>query len=215
MFSFKHTRQSIELIDRFLNTVDQGGILFREGVRNYLQGEKSRFQESLVTLSSLETEADQLKRQIESILYTQSLMPQLRGDILKLLESLDTILDNAKSNLYQFDVELPFIPAEIHSDLIKLTELSTAAIASAILAATGYFRNPESVKEILQKVYLYEQEADKLADAIKRKVFQTMPNLKLSEKFHLRYFTLHIENISDLAQNVADLLAIMLIKRTI
>lgn len=215
MFSIKQTRKSIELIDRFLNTVDQGGIIFREGVRNYLQGNKAHFQDNLLTLSSLETDADQLKRQIENILYTQSLMPQLRGDILKLLESLDTIIDNAKSNLFQFDVETPFIPPEIHADLIRLTEMSTAAVVSVILASTGYFRNPESVKENLHKVYLYEQDADKLADAIKRKVFQEMPNLKLSEKFHLRYFTLHIENISDVAQNVADLLAIMLIKRTI
>jgi uncharacterized protein Yka (UPF0111/DUF47 family) len=42
-----------------------------------------------------------------------------------------------------------------------------------------------------------------------------MPDLKLSEKFHLRYFTLHIENISDIAEKVADLLSIMAIKRII
>lgn len=215
MFSLKHTRTLIELIDRFLNTVDQGGIIFREGVRNYLQGNKESFHDNLMTLSSLETDADILKRKIENILYTQSLMPQLRGDILKLLESLDTIIDNAKSNLFQFDVETPFIPSEIHADLIKLTELSTAAVESVIPASRAWFRSPENVKESLHRVYLYEKEADKLADSIKRKVFQEMPNLKLSEKFHLRYFTLHIENISDVAQNVADLLAIMHIKRTI
>lgn len=42
-----------------------------------------------------------------------------------------------------------------------------------------------------------------------------MPDLKLSEKFHLRYFTLHIENISDTAEKVADLLSIMAIKRMV
>jgi uncharacterized protein len=215
MFSFKHTRKSIELIDRFLNTVDQGGIIFKEGVKNYLHGNKDSFHDNLVTLSTLETDADILKRKIENILYTQSLMPQLRGDVLKLLESLDTILDNAKSNLFQFDVETPLIPSEIHTELIKLTELSGSAIESVIPAAKAYFRQPESVKESLHRVYLYEKEADKLADAIKRKVFQEMPNLRLSEKFHLRYFTLHIENLSDCAQNVADLLAIMDIKRTL
>jgi len=215
MFAFKQSRKSIELIERFLNTVDQGGLIFKEGVKNYLQGNKDSFLDNLKTLSTLETDADIIKRKLENILYTQSLMPQLRGDILKLLESLDTILDNAKSNLYQFDVEMPYIPAEIHADLIKLTELSGSAIESVIPAAKAYFRNPETVKESLHRVYLFEKEADKLADAIKRKVFHEMNNLKLSEKFHLRYFTLHIENLSDHAQKAADLLSIMAIKRTI
>lgn len=215
MFSFKHANKSIELIERFLNTVDQGMLIFKEGVKNYLHGNKESFLDNLKTLSTLETDADIIKRKIENILYTQSLMPQLRGDILKLLESLDNILDLAKSNLFQFDVEVPYIPAEIHPDLVKLTELSGAAVESVIPASKAYFRDPASVKETLHRVYLFEKEADKLADAIKRKVFQEMPNLKLSEKFHLRYFTLHIENLSDAAQNVADLLSIMAIKRNI
>jgi hypothetical protein len=142
-------------------------------------------------------------------------MPQLRGDILKLLEELDNIIDLAKTSLFQFDVENPFIPAELNQDLVKLTELSTAAIESVIPAARAYFRDPDSVKEKLHRVYLYEKEADKLADAIKRKVFHDMPNLKLSEKFHLRYFTLHIETLSDAAEKTADVLSIMAIKRTI
>jgi len=56
---------------------------------------------------------------------------------------------------------------------------------------------------------------DKIAMSLKRKVFQEMTNLKLSEKFHLRYFTLHIESLSDSAEKVADLLSIMAIKRTL
>ncbi|HPK05678.1 MAG TPA: DUF47 family protein [Bacteroidales bacterium] len=215
MFSFKHSNKSIELIERFLNIVDQGSVIFKEGVSNYLQNNNESFLDNVKTLSGLETEADIIKREIESILYTQSLMPQLRGDILKLLESLDNILDLAKSNLYQFDVEIPFIPVEIHQDLVKLTELSCSAIESVIPAAKAYFRKPDSIKESLHRVYLFEKEADKLADSIKRRVFHEMLNLKLSEKFHLRYFTLHIETLSDAAQEVADLLSIMAIIRTI
>ncbi len=214
MFSIKHANQSIELIDNFLNTIDQGVLIFKEGVKNYLAGNRESFNDNLRTLSTLETEADIIKRKLENILYTQSLMPQLRGDIMRLLEILDNIIDLAKTNLFQFDVEVPFIPGEIHQDLIKLTEMSGAAVDSILPATRAYFRDPESVKEKLHRVYLFEKEADKLADAIKRRVFQDMPNLKLSEKFHLRYFTLHIETISDAAEQAADMLTIMAIKRT-
>ncbi len=215
MFLFKHANQSIELIDKFLNTIDQGGLIFKEGVYNYLYNNGDKFADNLRTLTQLETEADILKRKLETILYTQSLMPQLRGDILRLFEELDAIINLAKTNLFQFDVEVPFIPAELNADFVKLTELSASAIESVIPASRTWFKNPETVKEQLHRVYLYEKETDKLADSIKRRVFHDMPQIKLSEKFHLRYFTLHIETLSDAAQKVADTLSIMAIKRTV
>lgn len=215
MLLFKRTSQSIELLDLFMNTIDQGMLIFKEGLKNFLFNNCNNFLGNLRTLSNLETEADITKRKIEQLLYTQSLMPQLRGDILRLLEDLDDIIDLAKTNLCQFDVEIPFIPAELNQDLIKLSELSCSAVESVIPAARAYFRDPESVKEMIHRVYLFEKEADKLADAIKRRVFHEMPSLKLSEKFHLRYFTLHIETLSDAAERAADLLAIMAVKRTI
>lgn len=215
MVFFKHANQSIELIDEFLNTIDQGALIFKEGVKNYLFGNRESFLDNLKTLSNLETEADITRRKIENILYTQSLMPQLRGDIMRLLEELDNIIDMAKKSLFQFDVEVPNIPPALNQDLIKLTELSCSAIESVVPAARAYFRSPENVKERIHRVYLFEREADKLADAIKRKVFQELPIARLSEKFHLRYFTLHIETLSDAAQRAADLLSIMAIKRSI
>ena len=71
------------------------------------------------------------------------------------------------------------------------------------------------MNEKIHRVYFYEKETDVLADVIRRKIFREMPDLHLSEKFHLRYFTLHIENISDTAEKVADLLSIMAIKRIV
>jgi uncharacterized protein len=215
MILFKHANESIELIDEFLNTIDQGALIFKEGVKNYLLGNRESFLDNLKTISSLETEADITRRKIENILYTQSLMPQLRGDIMRLLEELDNIIDMAKKSLFQFDVEVPNIPTALNQDMIKLTELSCSAVESVVPAARAYFRSPEMIKERIHRVYLFEREADKLADAIKRKVFQELPIARLSEKFHLRYFTLHIETLSDAAQRAADLLSIMAIKRNI
>jgi predicted phosphate transport protein (TIGR00153 family) len=215
MTLFKNANQSIELIDDFLNIIDQGALIFKEGVKNYLFGNRESFLDNLKTISNLETEADITRRKIENILYTQSLMPQLRGDILRLLEELDNIIDMAKKSLFQFDVEVPSIPSVLNQDFIKLTELSCLAIESVVPAARAYFRSPENVKERIHRVYLFEREANKLADAIKRKVFQELPIARLSEKFHLRYITLHIETLSVAAQKTADLLSIMAIKRSI
>jgi predicted phosphate transport protein (TIGR00153 family) len=215
MAFFKNATSVINTIESFFNKVDEGVLVFKEGVSNYLHGNQEAFNNNIANMAKLEADADDLRRDIENKLYTHSLMPEVRGDILRLLEEMDNIIDTAKKNLFQFDVEVPNIPAELNQDLILLTDICVSSVLTVIPAARAYFRTPESVKDQIHRVYFYEKEADKLADAIKRKVFRQMTGLRLSEKFHLRYFALHIETVSDTAEKVADLLSIMAIKRTI
>jgi predicted phosphate transport protein (TIGR00153 family) len=212
---FKKANHSIELIDNFLNAVDQSVLLFKEGVKYYLYNDIEHFNANLESLAKLESDADVLRREIENTLYTQSLMPQLRSDILRLLEDFDKLIDLSKKNLFQFDVESPKIPVVLNQDFVRLTQVSVSAAESVIPAARRYFRDPLGVKEQLHRVYFYEKETDLLADSLRRKIFKDMTDLKLSEKFHLRYFSLHIEIISDQAEALADLLSIMAIKRTV
>jgi len=214
MAIFSKSNKVIELLEKFIDSIDQGSIVFKKGVDNYLYGNIQAFENNILTLSKLESDADLLGKDIENRLYKHSLMPQLRGDMLRLLEELDDIIDIMKTNLYQFEVEVPNIPGELNQDLSKLTEMSVASVEALVPAARAFFRSPETVKDQLHRVYFYETEADKLAASIKRKVFREMTDLKLSEKFHLRYFTLHIEQVSDASKKAADLLSVMAIKRT-
>ncbi|HNS31023.1 MAG TPA: DUF47 family protein, partial [Tenuifilaceae bacterium] len=209
------SKKVIKLLEDFFDTVDQGVLVFKNGVNNYLYGNKENFHDNLMNLVRLENDADLIKKEVENLLYTRSLVPQFRGDLLKLLDDMDTILDTVKENLSQFDVEMPSIPVELNQDFNKLTELSVSAVESLLPTVRAFFRTPDTVRDQLHRVYFFEKETDKMALAIKKKVFHEMTNLNLSEKFHLRYFTLHIENVSDVAQKVADLLSIMAIKRTI
>lgn len=213
MFSFKKTNRAIDNIDKFFDTIDKALLVFKSGVKDYLYSNKEEFNANLETISQLESDASILRREIEANLYTQSVLMRFRGDIMRLLESMDHIVDIMYDSLFQFEIELPFIPSELNTAFMKLTELSTLSVESAIPAAKAYFKNPDTITEKIHRVYFYEKETNKQAQAIKRKVFHDMNQLKLSEKFHLRYFALHIENISDAAETVADQLSVMSIKR--
>ena len=81
---FSKANKTIELIDSFFNCVDQTLLLFKEGVKNYLYKNTENFNNNLQSIASLELESDLIRRNIENTLYTQSLMPQLRSDILRL-----------------------------------------------------------------------------------------------------------------------------------
>lgn len=210
---FKSTKQLEIEIDEFLDAVGQGAIVFKFGVNNYLQKDQANFFEQLKLIATLESKADNLRRTIENKLYTHTLIPEHRGDVLGLLESTDNVIDQMKETLNQFDIETPDIPTELNKDFLDLTEMSVLATDSLVQAIRAFFKDVNAVKNHLHKVYFYEKEADRIGDNLKRHAFRL--DLHLSNKNHLRYFALHIQQVSDNAEAVADRLAICAIKRTI
>lgn len=214
MFGRKKSIKLIEDIDRYFDIMDQCLLVYKEGVRNYLYSNPEGFNDNLKKMSVLESEGDVLRREIENALYTQTALVRSRGDIMRLFEKTRSITDLLNDSLFQFEIETPFIPSELNPEFMKLTEFSTLAVESVVPAAKAYFKAPETVQDKINRAYFYEKEAVKYSQTIKRTVFHNMPSLKLSEKFHLRYFALHIENLSKAAENVADQLAVMAIRRT-
>lgn len=215
MFGRKKVNKLIEDIDRYFDLMDQSVVVFKEGVRNYLYSHTDAFNENLMRMSAIDSEAGVLRREIENALYTQTALVRSRGDIMRLFEKTRNITDILNDSLFQFEIETPFIPSELNPEFMKLTEFSTLAVEAVVPAAKAYFKAPETVPDKISRAYFYEKEAVKYSQTIKRTVFHNMPSLKLSEKFHLRYFALHIENLAKGAENVADQLAVMAIRRTL
>jgi predicted phosphate transport protein (TIGR00153 family) len=210
---FKTTKDLESQIDEFLDSVSRAALVFNQGVKNYLENDKDSFAGRISLIMELENKADDLRRAIENRLYTQTLIPEHRGDVLGLLENTDDVIDTMKETLDQFDIECPFIPNDLNKNFLELTQVSVEASESLVRATRAFFRDINAVKDHLHKVYFYEKEADRIGNDLKRKIFQM--ELDLSKKSHLRYFASHIQNVSDRAEKVADRLAIYTIKRTI
>ncbi|MCP4292264.1 MAG: DUF47 family protein [bacterium] len=210
---FRASKAIENQIDEFLDVVAEGALVYREGVKAYLEGDTEEFEARIVAIDKLESRADKLSKEVESDLYSHSLIPEHRGDVLGLLENTDNIIDTAKTSLYQFSVEQPNIPDEFDSQYLKLAEACFQAVEAVIVSARAFFRDAAAVKDNLYKVHHYEKEADQISDALKRSIFAG--DLDLAHKIHLRYFALNVEKVSDKAESVADRLAIYAIKRNI
>ena len=206
------TKNLIIRIDEFFDNVELGILVFREGIKSYIVRNQEDFTRHLQKVDVLESNADKLQRAIENEMITNSILPQQREEVTRLIDELDEIIDSAKSSLNDFNIELPEIPASINERVLSLVEASANAAEELIPAARAYFRSPYTVREKLLKVYYFETETDKISKGIKKYIFQEMPELDLAHKAHLRYILHHIENISDIAQKAADLLAAMAIK---
>lgn len=211
---FRRTRALEAQIDELLDAISEGTLVFQQGIADFLQKDVERFEQRLKAIAVFESKADALRREIETRLYRESLIPDHRGDVLGLLENIDNVIDEAKKTLHQFAVERPEVPADLTGDFLELAKAGVDAAQHLVSAVRAFFRDITAVPDHIHKVYFYEKEADRLADRLKRKIF-TRDDLDLAHKIHLRYFCLHVETLSDRAEDVADRLAIYTIKRTI
>jgi predicted phosphate transport protein (TIGR00153 family) len=211
---FRRTRDLEGQIDEFLDNLSESAVMFRLGVRTYLKdGANSEFKQKLKAVNKLESDADELRRTIEKELYTHTLIPDARGDVLGLIETLDTLLNLLEGALWAIAIEKPEIPEEFGPGFRKLTNMVVQAADALVLAARSFFRSPHTVGDYNHKVLVYEKEADKISTQLKQDIFDS--DLNLSRKIHLRNFVEQIDNVADWAEDVADRLAIYAIKRTV
>jgi predicted phosphate transport protein (TIGR00153 family) len=194
---FEGTRELTAKIDSFLDAISEGAIVFQKGIANYMSGDTERFEQSYSAIEALENRADELRRSIESQLYRYSLIPESRGDVLDLLETMDDVINTAKNTMSLFMVERPQMVPELEEDWISLSQAAARTAEAVVLAARAFFRDPRSVNDHLHKVYFFETD------------------LELARKIHLRYFALNVDRVSDAAEDVADRLSIYAIKRII
>jgi uncharacterized protein len=211
---FRTTRVIESQIEEFLDAINEGALVFRDAVASYLEGRTADFCAKLATIEGLETRADRLSRDVEASLYSHSLIPDHRGDVLALLEHSDDIIDRAKTCLQRFDVERPDVPENWRADYLRLAETVFLCVEAVILAMRRFFRDPAAVSDYLYKVHHYEGEADRIGLDLRRGVFAD-PSLDLARRQHLRYFAGGIDRVADMAEGVADRLAIYSIKRRI
>ncbi len=211
---FGRTKALENQIDTFLDKLSETGLSFRRAVQIYLaEGATPEFEEKLRHVNTLESEADNLRRGIETQLYAQTLIPESRGDVLGLLENLDSVLNLFEGALWAFSIETPDIPEEFRADFGVLADQVVNTVEVLVLASRAFFRNIEAVGDHMHKVMFYEKEADKVSTKLKRSIFGS--DLELARKAQLRNFAEHIDNVADRAEDVADRLAIYTIKRTV
>jgi predicted phosphate transport protein (TIGR00153 family) len=210
---FRKTKELEEEIDHYLDLVIKGGLYFKQGVKFYLENDRDDFEDRLAELDKIESEADMLRRTIENKLYTQTLIPEARGDVLGLLESTDRVLNLAQETLHHFSIESPEFLQELNHLYTGLTEASVTAIENLVAAIRAYFNDISHVRDYINKVLFYEKESDKLGKKIKKEIFSQ--DIHLSRKIHLRYFIDRLEKIADSAEDTCDRLAIAAIKRSV
>jgi len=207
----KKTVKLEQQIDEYLDYVVKGGLIFKLGVKCYLENQEKEFEGYINELRAIEEKADDLRRNIEIKLYTRTLIPESRGDVLGLLESCDRVLNTTTDTLLQFSVEIPQILPSQKQNFLDLADMATLCSEYTVSGIRAYFKNMDAVRDYVTKVQFYKKETNKIAENLKRTVFRT--DIQQSHKIHIRYFAYHIEMIAEESEDVCDRLSIAAIKR--
>jgi len=220
MFGFKteslfgQTKKLEREIDQFVDILSEVGLVFKSIVSLYLNnGNTDKFDEMVKQVSGMESKADKITKEVERALYEDTLIPDARSDVLRLLEHMDELIGMYQGNCYHFSIQKPDFPKDFHEDLINLSETVVNCVESLCLTVRSFFRDIKSVRDNAHKVTFYEKESDIQFSSLARRIFNS--DLPLDQKMHLRYFVEKIDRICDHAEDIADEIQIYTIKRSV
>lgn len=211
---FARTKSLENKIDLFHDKIIDAAMTFKKAIRVFLNEKRSEnYRKLSKQIKTIEHDADALRRDIENKLYIQNLIPDLRADVLHLVENLDKIINKFDEVTYKFYIEQPDIPAEYHSRVIELCEQVSDCAENMAIASRAFFRDFSTVRDYSQKVYFIEHESDLTSGRMLEAIFDS--ELPLANKLQLDSLITEVADIADIAKDCVDELLIFTIKRDI
>ncbi len=169
------------------------------------------FEQLVAETSAAESEADCKRRAIEMAMYGRALIPESRGDVLGMLESIDLVPNQAEDALQHIWLLGLTMPEQYVEEARKLVAVNCEAFALLCDAARAMFEDIAKVADLADKVAAKEAESDRIERALIKAIFDAPGDT--ADKILIRETVQEISAISDRAENAADRLRIIAVKR--
>ncbi len=213
---FRRTCELEEKINLFLLNLVEAGILYMQALEIFTHEQISEsFIQIRDRVSELEAQNDSYRREVENDLYAHMILPDMRSDILKILEGCDKIINKYQSNLLIVSIESPDLPEDLKEDILKMAHADLECVDGLISGVKAFFAGADKdVAIAVERTRNFEHVVDIQAFNLKKRIYEKQ-DLSLALKLQLKEFIYHIEKISDVAEDVADILKIMVVKHLI
>lgn len=214
VFFWRKTKKIEAMLAAYFDRCDECISRFEGALGLYFdQGHSEAFESSVHECHAAESQADDIRREIEHTLYGKALLPESRGDLLGLLESFDRMPNVCSGILFGMLCERTQVPQELRSDIARLAALNMEAYRLVRRCVDSLWSSPQETLNNSKAVDAKESESDRLERALITAIFQRDGDT--GSKILLRDLVLHIGDISDRAEDSADRIAIVAIKRQI
>jgi len=188
--------------------------VFKQSFEQYsLNNDCDILSDNACKLHKAESRADDIRRDIEVLMYSKSLFPESRGDILGLLETMDRMPNQAQTAVRMMLNQRVQVSPVFWPRVLEMVTVSHRCVHIVLDATAKLFKDYVNVAAMVGKIDELESETDHIeADLIRRIFASDMDGI---DKLLFRDMVQHIESVSDRAQNVADRLRIIVAKRSV
>lgn len=193
--------------------------VFQRAIECIIEDRCEDFEHFRKDIDKLESEADAIKRRIRGHIPKGTLLAVDKFQLFRYLREQDKVLDAVEEGLDWLSFRASAgIPQALEKDFMILVAAVMDPIeelSKMVFEARKYFSNFSDtqrivVKDIIRTLRQYEHEADKLEDAIKERIFNTIDDAVAV--FHLIRLTEIIGSIADHAENAGDMMRAMIAK---
>lgn len=215
MFLWRKGHVLTGMVDEYLGKAEECLKCFREGLETYFaRGLGADFDTLVEKTRMAESTCDDLRRQIETAMYEKSLIPESRGDVLGLMESLDRVPNRAESVLYMIQTQSLRTPEPYFEKFQQLIRINHETFQNLAQAVRLLFKDGSRVRSLTRDIDKQESVSDDVEREIIRSLFSS-PDVLPDQKILLKELVIEIGSISDLCENVADRLTIITLKRLV
>jgi predicted phosphate transport protein (TIGR00153 family) len=212
MAFWKKQSQIEQMIEEYLAESDKCLQAFGEAFEEYFSsGNSEAFAGKVERVRQLEWAADQERREVEAEMFSKALIPELRGDILSLLEALDEVPNECEEVTREVRLQGLLVPEEYRRQVQELIRVSIEANERLHDAVARLFASPAEVAPAADKVIEKEKAADAIEQELIRAIFESSRDL--AEKILLKQVVSGIADISDRAEDASDLIRIIAVKQ--
>ncbi len=208
-------RENVEaMLDTYFELCDQCFASFENSMAAYhAGGVDEAFAAAVAETHRIESEADDMRRNIELTLYGKALLPESRGDLLGLIESFDGLPNIAETVGFVLLHQRTVVPDNLQEAFVSLVATNVRAYHAARRAVEALMSNPKVTLHSTKEVDMIESESDRIERCLVRDIF----SMEISDgtKMLLKEVVLLVGEISDRAEKVADRIGIIAIKRQI
>ncbi len=187
----------------------------------YFTGRIEEAKVSARKVDTLETQADDILRGFMVCLQQGAFMPLIRKDIFQVISTVDKVANAAESTCDFCLSQRPHVYEEFRSAFEDITRANVemfpdlnAAVEILKLGTFGMAGDEDTrFHDIAQNISLGESSVDDLEWKLTRDIFNS--TLELANKMHLHQLLNHITRISDLIEDVADRIQIMITREVL
>ena len=213
-FLFKKEQQLESLITQYLENLTRTQEHFVKAMDTCLdEGLCGEFAFLIEQTHKFESKADEIKEEVNVLMYSRALIPESREDIMNLIEQVEIIPRIFELVLHLIRAQKIKLPEFIKLDVKDLIRISVESCELMIKQIDLMMKNRQGIRALMATIDRNESHCDHIERSLMIKVFDS--DLDKVDQLQLKELIIALGEISDQADRVSKRVNIITLKRRV